>query len=64
MEPHEWTPEGVSFHLDGTPLRHVAQSPACPMQLMLNICRLPDRGPPRKGPSTFTADWVRGYAPT
>ncbi len=32
-----WTPEDVTFFVDGEPVKHVAQSPQYPMQLMLNI---------------------------
>lgn len=58
----DWTPDGVDFFLDGTHLRHVAQSPAYPMQFLLNIYELPGiQAPPRASPATFTIDWFRGW---
>lgn len=32
-----WTPEDVTFYVDGQPIKHSAQSPQYPMQLMLGI---------------------------
>ena len=58
----EWTPGGVDFFLDDRHLRHVAQSPAYPMQVLLNIYELPEPDQsPREAPATFTVDWFRGW---
>lgn len=32
-----WTPDDVTFFIDDEPVKHVAQSPRYPMQLMLNV---------------------------
>ena len=40
----EWAPEGVTFYVDGLPVKTVDQSPAYPMQLMLEHLRVPGRG--------------------
>ena len=32
-----WTPDDVTFFIDGEPVKRVEQSPQYPMQLMLNI---------------------------
>ncbi len=40
----EWSPAGVDFFLDGRRLRRSAQSPAYPMQFMLNVYELSRRG--------------------
>jgi beta-glucanase (GH16 family) len=32
-----WTPQGVTFYIDGQPKKHTEQSPQYPMQLMLTI---------------------------
>ena len=67
-EPHvyaaEWTPAGVTFLVDGEPVKSIHQSPAYPMQLMLNIYEFPPAegdGPPRPYPKEFVVDHVRGY---
>jgi len=62
----EWTPEGVSFCVDGARVKRVGQSPSYPMQLMLNLYELPaDPGEePAAGrpyPKEFVVDYVRGY---
>ncbi|MFC4060792.1 glycoside hydrolase family 16 protein [Planomonospora corallina] len=66
----EWTPERVSFLVDGRHVRTVRQSPRYPMQLMLNIYefpRAPERdtppAPEHPYPKRFTVDYVRGYRP-
>lgn len=60
----EWTPAGVTFLLDGQLLRHVAQSPDYPMQLMLDVFALGGaEARPQDRPNTLTVDWVRGHAP-
>jgi beta-glucanase (GH16 family) len=59
----EWTPDDVTFFVDGDTVKAVGQSPAYPMQLMLNIYELPADGdePPGSYPKEFTVDSVRGY---
>lgn len=65
FSPHEfhdyaaqWDADGVSFYLDGALLRRVPQSPAYPMQMILNVYELEptDAPPPR-----LVADWFRGW---
>ena len=54
----QWDASGVSFYLDGGLLRRVEQSPAYPMQFMLNVYELkPDTG----APPLMQVDWFRGY---
>lgn len=58
----EWTPEGVTFLLDGAVLRHVAQSPDYPMQLMLDVFDFAQAGAEGEGPpNSLSVDWVRGH---
>jgi ketosteroid isomerase-like protein len=61
----EWTPEGVSFSVDGERVRTVDQSPAYPMQLMLGIYEFPGEpgatGPATAYPKELVVDYVRGY---
>jgi hypothetical protein len=64
----EWTPEGVSFFVDGGRIRTVNQSPDYPMQLMLGIYEFPDDSGtaermPADYPKEFVVDYVRGYRP-
>ncbi|MBB2910305.1 hypothetical protein FHS43_001568 [Streptosporangium becharense] len=63
----EWTPDHVAFLVDGRHVRTVRQSPAYPMQLMLNIYEFPEPvGPGERElpyPKRFTVDYVRGYRP-
>jgi beta-glucanase (GH16 family) len=63
----DWTPERVSFSVDGEHVRTVEQSPAYPMQLMLGIYEFPDepgrRDPAERYPKEFVVDYVRGYRP-
>ncbi len=54
----EWDTTGVSFYLDGDLLRRVAQSPAYPMQFMLNVYEL---RPTDASPPVMQVDWFRGY---
>lgn len=56
----EWTPAGVDFYLDGRKLRTIAQSPAYPMQFMLNLYQLPGMEPAGFQPS-FTVDYLRAW---
>lgn len=61
----EWTPERVSFFIDGHHQRSLRQSPNYPMQLMLNIYEFPDdcREPATAYPKEFIVEYVRGYRP-
>lgn len=62
----EWLPDRVRFHVDDALVRVVPQSPAYPMQLMLNVYELPDDGPPSPPeayPKVFEVEWVRGWRP-
>lgn len=64
----EWTPERVRFFVDEQQVREVAQSPAYPMQLMLNVYELADGPEPASPadhyPKEFLVDWVRGWRRT
>jgi Glycosyl hydrolases family 16 len=65
----EWTPEGVSFSVDGEQIRSVTQSPDYPMQLMLGIYEFPNDSAtaertPADYPKEFVVDYVRGYRPS
>jgi hypothetical protein len=60
----EWTPDGVTFFVDGSRRKRVDQSPAYPMQLMLGIYELPAPDgdeQPTSYPKAFVVDYVRGY---
>ena len=61
----EWTPQRVRFFVDGMLAREVAQSPAYPMQLMLNVYEFADgpgpASPADDYPKEFLVDWVRGW---
>jgi hypothetical protein len=63
----EWRPGGVTFSVDGRPVKEVAQSPDYPMQLMLGIYELPAEPPAERRagdyPKAFVVDYVRGYRP-
>lgn len=67
-EPHdyavEWTPDRVRFFVDGRQVKVVEQSPAYPMQLMLDVYDFTgaDRDP-RDYPKEFVVHHVRGYRP-
>ena len=61
----EWTPDRVSFHVDGRLVKVVRQSPGYPMQFMLGIYEFAD-GPALRSradlyPKEFVIDWFRGY---
>lgn len=60
----DWTTDGVSFSVDGRPIRSVAQSPGYPMQAMIAVFDFPDRasesGDPEAVPE-LVIDHVRGY---
>jgi hypothetical protein len=53
-----WDADGVSFYFDSALLRRVKQSPAYPMQFMLNVYELTPTGAP---PPRMQVDWFRGY---
>jgi hypothetical protein len=58
----EWTPAGVTFFVDGEPVRTVDQSPDYPMQLMLGLYAFGDPDPEDDAePKRFVVEWVRGY---
>jgi Glycosyl hydrolases family 16 len=72
----DWTPDSVSFSIDGLTVKTVQQSPQYPMQLMLGIYRFPldhahdgeefaDRlahpADPHAHPPEFVVDYIRGY---
>jgi hypothetical protein len=62
----EWRPEGVDFYLDNRHLGCARQSPAYPMQFMLNVYALP---PAENAPGgkqslpSFTVDYFRAWQP-
>ena len=61
----EWAPDGVEFFFDNKRLRRIRQSPAYPMQFMLNVYALPSATPSaaaRELPR-FTIDYFRAYRP-
>jgi len=67
-EPHtysaEWTPDDVTFLVDGEQVKTIRQSPAYPMQLMLGIYEFReqvDKSAPQPYPKVFAVDAVRGY---
>lgn len=55
----QWDDAGVSFFFNGRLLRRIAQSPAYPMQFMLNVYELTPLGQP---PPLLQVDWFRSYA--
>ena len=61
----EWTPERVRFFVDEEQVHEVAQSPAYPMQLMLNVYEFSSgpapTSPAGSYPKEFLVDWVRGW---
>lgn len=63
----EWTPDDVAFYVDERLIKVVRQSPAYPMQLMLNIYEFADeQGLPSgsdRYPKSFVVEWFRGYRP-
>jgi hypothetical protein len=58
----QWSPERVVFFVDGAAVKTVEQSPAYPMQLMLNLYEF-DTDPAGDYPKEFVVDYVRGYRP-
>ena len=62
----EWTPERVSFFVDDEQVNVVRQSPAYPMQFMLDVYAFPGPGgapPSGPWPKELVVDWFRGYRP-
>jgi hypothetical protein len=59
----DWTPDDVTFFVDGNAIKKVGQSPAYSMQLMLNIYEFPapEDDDPALYPKEFVVDYVRGY---
>jgi Glycosyl hydrolases family 16 len=61
----EWTEDRIRFFVDEQPVKEVPQSPAYPMQLMLNIYEFADgpglQSPAAAYPKEFAVDWVRGW---
>jgi hypothetical protein len=70
-EPHtyaaEWTPDWIAFYVDEALAKVVAQSPAYPMQLMLNIYEFADGeglpSPVASYPKVFEVSSFRGWRP-
>jgi Glycosyl hydrolases family 16 len=70
-EPHDyaavWTPDAVTFAVDGHVVRVVRQSPAYPMQFMLGIYEFAESpAPPASSdgyPKELVVDWFRGWRP-
>lgn len=59
----EWTPERVSFRVDGRLVKTVEQSPAYPLQLMLGIYEFRREAGASGGgsyPKELAVDWIRG----
>jgi len=71
-EPHtysaRWTSSDVAFYVDETLVKVVRQSPAYPMQFMLDIYEFADGREPASAadryPKMFAVEWFRGYRPT
>jgi hypothetical protein len=67
--PHDyaaqWTPDWVAFYVDGALAKVVRQSPAYPMQVMLDIFEFADGpqppSPPDAYPKEFVVEHFRGY---
>ncbi len=63
----EWTPERVAFYVDDRLVKVVGQSPAYPMQCMLDIFEFRDLETAGSGagpyPKTFVVESFRGYRP-
>lgn len=61
----EWTPTRIDVYIDNHLRRTIGQSPAYPLQFMLNIYDLPGTPPtpPSSYPKRFIIDYVRGYQP-
>jgi hypothetical protein len=60
----EWTPERVTFFVDGAAVKTVEQSPRYPMQFMLGVYDFPTEGAaPGAYPKRFTIESFRAYKP-
>jgi hypothetical protein len=63
----EWTPDHVAFYVDERLVKVVRQSPAYPMQFMLNIYEFADGpepvSPPDRYPKEFVVECFRGHRP-
>ncbi len=63
----EWAPDHVSFYVDDRLVKVVRQSPAYPMQFMLNIYEFADGpepvSPPDRYPKEFVVECFRGHRP-
>ena len=63
----QWTPKSVAFYVDDNLVKLVRQSPAYPMQFMLDIFEFRDAEAARAGggpyPKTFVVESFRGYRP-
>jgi glycosyl hydrolase family 16 len=63
----EWTPDDVAFYVDDALVKVVGQSPAYPMQFMLNIYEFADGpeppSPPDSYPKTFVVERFTGWRP-
>ena len=63
----EWTPDDVAFYVDERLIKVVPQSPAYPMQFMLNIYEFADDpglpSAPDRYPKTFVVERFSGYRP-
>lgn len=61
----EWTPERVSFYVDERLIKVVEQSPAYPMQFMLDVFEFapgPELPSPVEAyPKVFEVEWFRGW---
>lgn len=59
----EWRADGIVFAIDGVVVKRVEQSPAYPMQLMLDVFAFPPEPPAQAAfPESFTVHSVRGWA--
>jgi hypothetical protein len=62
-----WTSQDVAFYVDDALVKVVGQSPAYPMQFMLDIYEFSDGpglpSPADRYPKVFAVDWFRGYRP-
>jgi hypothetical protein len=60
----EWTPEQVTFLVDGEVAKVVRQSPGYPMQVMLGVYAFPrEDGDPSPGAKELVVDGFRGWRP-
>jgi len=66
----EWTPAHIDYYLDNVKIRTIDQSPAYPMQFMLNLYELPFVGTwtgeinlNDPYPKEFAVDYFRAYQP-